>query len=122
MAKARQTIKQFDKAFNSNDTLLTDFAVKKRYPTDDNGGEHMWVAVLNIENDNYKGVINNDAEKTTQVKYGDTVVVRKNEVTDWMYVDKKVLRGGYTIREIRNHLNKAEKAKMDSALSFKIKD
>ena len=122
ITKAKRTIAEFDEALNRNDTFLTDFAIKKRYPTADNGGEHIWVAILNIENGNYRGIVNNDAEKTTQVKYGDTVIVKKSEITDWMYLDKNLLKGGFTIREIRNHLDKTEKAKMDSSLGFKIQD
>jgi uncharacterized protein YegJ (DUF2314 family) len=122
IAKAKLTIDKFDQALKSNNSSYSDFAVKKRYMTSDNGGEHMWITGIILVNGNYKGFINNDAEKTTEVKYGDTVIVRKDEITDWMYLDKNVLRGGYTIREIRNKLNKAEKVKMDKDMGFKIED
>lgn len=122
IAKAKQTINEFDKALKSNNPSYTAFAIKKRYKTPDNGGEHMWVAGIIIVNENYKGFINNDAEMTTEVKYGDTVIVRKDEITDWMYLDKNVLKGGYIIREVRDKLTKDEKAKMDKDLGFKIED
>ncbi len=122
IAKAKQTIEEFDDALKSNNSSYTDFAVKKRYKTSDNGGEHMWIAGIILVNGNYKGFVNNDAETTTEVKYGDTVIVRKDEITDWMYLDKNILRGGYTIREVRNQLNKEDKIKMDKDLGFKIED
>ena len=76
------------------------------------------VAAIAIVNGTYKGFVNNDAEKTLEVKYGDTVIVRKDEITDWMYLYKNVLRGGYTIRAVRNKLSKHERIKMDNGLGF----
>ena len=122
IAKARQTIGEFDRALKSNNASNTDFAVKKKYKTFDNGGEHMWIAGIMLLNNSYKGFVNNDAEKTTEVKFGDTVIVKKEEITDWMYLDNNVLRGGYTIRAVRNKLSKDERIKMDETLGIKIED
>jgi uncharacterized protein YegJ (DUF2314 family) len=118
--KAQRSIDAFDKALKAHPATYTDFAVKKRYNTADDGGEHMWIGGISIENGHYRGTVNNDAEKTTEVKYGDTVTVRRDEITDWMYLDRNVLRGGYTIRVIRDKMTKEERAKMDSELGFKI--
>ena len=82
----------------------------------------MWIAEIVLTDRSYKGFVNNDAEKTTEVKYGDTVLVRRDEITDWMYIDSNVLRGGYTIRVVRNRLSKDQRAKMDKNLGFKIED
>ncbi|MDB5200663.1 MAG: hypothetical protein JWQ27_72 [Ferruginibacter sp.] len=120
--KARKTIHEFDKAFETNDTSCTDFAVKKRYKTPDDGGEHMWVAVVTIENGNYKGIINNEAQQTKEVKYGDTVLIQKNDITDWMYVKNNLLKGGFTLRALRVNMNKEERITMDKSLGFKIED
>ena len=120
--KAKQTINDFDKAFQSSDTSCTEFAVKKRYKTTNDGGEHMWIAVTSIENGKYKGIVNNDAEQTKEVKYGDTVIVPKNEITDWMYLKRNILKGGFTIRVIRDKMNKDDRLKMDKQLGFKIED
>jgi uncharacterized protein YegJ (DUF2314 family) len=122
ITNARQTINELDKALESNNPSYTEFAVKKRFITPDDGGEHMWVAGITLVNGTYKGFVNNDAEKTLEVKYGDTVIVRKDEITDWMYLDNNVLRGGYTIRAVRNRLSKEERVKMDSELGFKVED
>lgn len=120
ISKARQTIEEFDKALASNNPSYTDFAVKKRFVTADDGGEHMWIAGIVLVKGTYKGYVNNDAVSTTEIKYGDTVVVRKDEITDWMYLDNNVLRGGYTIRAVRNKLSRDERIKMDNEMSFKI--
>jgi len=120
--KAKNTIQEFDKALKSHNPAYSDFAVKKRYKTSDGGGEHMWIAGISIVNGNYKGFVNNDAEMTKEVKYGDTVIVRKDEITDWMYIDNNVLRGGYTIRVIRNQMTKEEQIEREKESGFKIED
>ena len=122
IAQAKKTIDEFDRALKTNSPSYSDFAVKKKYMTPDGGGEHMWIACITILNGNYKGFINNDAEQTTEVKYGDTVIISKDEITDWMYLENNILRGGYTIREVRNRLNKEERIKMDRDMGFKIED
>jgi uncharacterized protein YegJ (DUF2314 family) len=122
ISRAKKTINEFDQALKSKNSSYSDFAIKKRYKTSDGGGEHMWIAGIIFVNGNYKGFVNNDAEKTTEVKYGDTVIVRKDEITDWMYLDKNILKGGYTIREVRNRMNKEDRVKMDKNLEFKIED
>jgi len=121
ISMAKGSIDQFDKAFESRDSAFSDFAVKKKYYTEE-GGEHMWIGVTKIVDGNYEGTVNNDAEATREVKYGDSVMVRKDEITDWMYLENNVLRGGYTIREIRRHLSKEEQIQFDKDLSFKIED
>jgi len=122
IATARQTIGEFDRALKSNNASYTDFAVKKKYKTSDDGGEHMWIAGIMLLNNSYKGFVNNDAEKTTEVRFGDTIIVQKDEITDWMYLENNVLRGGYTIRAVRNKLSKDERIKMDETLGIKIED
>jgi len=82
----------------------------------------MWIADVKFSNGNYRGIVNNDAEKTKEVKYGDTVIVHRDEISDWMYLENNVLRGGYTIRSVRNRLNKEDRIKMDKELGFKIED
>ncbi len=42
--------------------------------------------------------------------------------SDWMYLDNTLLRGGYTIREIRKQINMQERIKMDKRLGFKIEE
>ena len=44
------------------------------------------------------------------------------DITDWMYVDKGILQGGYTIKLIRNRMSKEERAKFDAGFPFKILD
>jgi uncharacterized protein YegJ (DUF2314 family) len=119
---AGKTIDNFDIALISKNPAYTDFAIKKKFPTPAGGDEHMWIAGITLDKGIYKGYINNEAEETTEVKYGDTVLVRKDEITDWMYLDNNVLKGGYTIRAIRKKMSKAERRSLDESLGFKIEE
>lgn len=119
---ARKTISELDKALTIRNPSYSDFAVKKKFKTANGGGEHMWIAGISLVNGNYKGFINNDPESTQEIKYGDTVIVQKSEITDWMYLDNYILKGGYTIREIRNKLTNEDRIKMDKELGFRIED
>ncbi len=119
---AKRTLNEFDQALTSKRPAFSDFSIKKRFETPDDNGEHMWLTDIELQNDQYRGVINNDAEYTKEVKFGDTVWVKKSEVTDWMYLDKNVLKGGFTIRALRNKLNDAERTQLDRDLGFIIEE
>ncbi len=82
----------------------------------------MWIAQVTLEKGAYRGIVNNEAHITREVNYGDTVIVRKDEITDWMYLEANVLRGGFTIRTIRDRLTKEEKEQLDRESGFIIDD
>lgn len=120
--KAKLTLAIFDSAFSSGNPLFENFAVKKRFLTRVGDGEHIWINVLTKNDSGYQGIINNDPEDTNEVRFGDTVFVAKGEVTDWMFVERNELRGGYTIRAIRAKLSREERVQFDESLGFKISD
>lgn len=120
--KAKRTINNFDTAFKSGNHSNVDFSVKKRYVTPSGGGEHIWVGVIEILDDAYKGIVNNNPEMTQVVSYGDTVIVKKDEITDWMYLSNNILKGGYTIRVVRSKMTNKERMEMDKDLGYKIED
>jgi len=109
IANARKTLSQFDDALKSRDDNFDYFSIKKRFPTPNDGGEHIWINQIEFSKDGYKGIVNNEAVETLEVKFGDTVYISKKDITDWMYLDKNVLRGGYTLRVAMNHMSKKEK-------------
>ena len=120
--RAKNSIDEFDEALTNNNPSCTDFAVKKRYETLDGGGEHMWIGGITKVEGAYVGFVSNIAEKTTEVNYGDTVIVEKSEITDWMYLENNVLRGGYTILEMRDQMSKEDRLRWDLELGFKIEE
>ena len=53
-----------------------------------------------LVNPDFTGVVSNSPVSTKEVALGDTVVIDNQKISDWMYLEKGVLRGGYTIRAI----------------------
>ena len=111
--KAKLNIENFDSALKSNNPKFLNFSVKKPYKTV-SGNEHIWISDVVLKGDSYLGVIGNTPEYTGEIKLGDTVLVEKREISDWMYIDENKLKGGYTIRALRNKLSESEKKEFDS--------
>ena len=61
-------------------------------------------------------------EAIPNMKMGDTVKIRSEDITDWIYLDQKKLRGGYTIRVIRKRMIESERKKFDAENNFIIGD
>jgi uncharacterized protein YegJ (DUF2314 family) len=98
IAKAKATSGEFIKAFHEQKGDASDFYVKKPYPTPTGGQEHMWIEVSSETNGLLTGRVANDAEDTREVKMGQQVNLKIEEISDWRYQVGKKLMGGYTIR------------------------
>ena len=94
--------------------------MKKKF--EENGNiEHIWIGnIQKIESGKYIGVIDNLPEKIKSVKLGDTVQIEKKEISDWMYIKKSELHGGYTIRLLRERMTEEERKKFDAESGMKI--
>jgi uncharacterized protein YegJ (DUF2314 family) len=121
IATAKKTLDQFDKALESNIYDTSTFALKVRFPTS-TGGEHIWVTSIIIKDGDYFGIVDNLPELKTNVKFGDKIKLDKKNISDWMYSDKGILRGGYTIKLIRGRMTKEEQGKFDANFPFKIEN
>lgn len=119
--KAKQTLDSFDFAFKNNTRVFTFFGLKKKF--EENGNvEHIWIGnIQGIEEGKYIGVIDNLPEKIKSVKLCDTVQIEKKEISDWMYIKKSELHGGYTIRLLRERMTEGQRKKFDVESGMKIK-
>ena len=122
IAKAKNSLDQFVQALKKTEKGYENFALKLAYATPDNSLEHIWIGDINYLNDQYTGVVFNAPVSTKEVALGDTVVIDKQKVSDWMYLDKGILRGGYTIRAMRDQLSGPEKEEFDKTIDFIIED
>ena len=75
---------------------------------------------MSFDGRQFEGTISNDPTIVKTVKSGDVVKVEKNAVEDWMYVEKRKLVGGYTVRVLRDRLSAAERKALDDSLPYKI--
>jgi uncharacterized protein YegJ (DUF2314 family) len=121
IAKAKLSIGEFDKALQSKKYDETTFAIKVKFPTDDNGAEHIWMTDIVIEKGDYTGTVGNTPELTKKVKEGERMKINKADISDWMYVDKEMhLHGGETIKYIRSQKSKAEQKEFDKDFPYVI--
>jgi len=120
MATARSTVSKFTSALASPTGDQSGFSVKM--PVVDSGQtEHIWLAEVAYDGKSFHGTINNTPEVVKSVKLGQKVSVDASDISDWMYIDKGVLVGGYTIRVLRETMSPAERADLDKSLPFEVK-
>jgi len=100
VAEARRRWPEFQQAFEQRAPGQM-FSVKVRV-TDGKNAEYIWMKVSAIEHDDIYGTLDNDPVEVTGVKLGDRFHVKVTELSDWMYVEGKDLRGGFTTKVLRD--------------------
>ncbi len=122
IVKAKNSLNQFVQAVEKPQEGYEAFALKIAYDTPDKSLEHIWVGNISYQNGQFTGVVSNSPVSTKEVALGDTVVIDKQNISDWMYLDKGILRGGYTIRAMRDQLSGSEKEEFNKSIDFVIED
>ncbi len=110
IATAKATSGKFLEALRNPKPSYRDFFVKKPYAAQDNAQEHMWIGDLCEVDGHLEGTIANEAYETKEVRYGQAVKVKLDEISDWKYLDGNRLIGGYTIRYFYDRMNKEDKS------------
>lgn len=118
--EAKKNLPKFYKDLESENPKYNSFGIKMTFPHE-NGDEHIWINSLFKKNNDYFGIVDNLPEFTRDVKRGDTVQIITNRVSDWMYLENSELKGGYTIRLLRNRMTNDEKIEFDKTSGMVIK-
>lgn len=116
---AKLTLSKFKTALESKNPDFKMFALKVKFTTD-SGAEHIWLGSVELVNGKYFGVVDNVPETIDEIKIGQRLRIDKRRVSDWMYLDQDKLRGGYTIRMLRNRMSAQEKKAFDKANGFTV--
>lgn len=117
--KSRSTVGQFVTALSNPKPSQSAFSVK--VPVEDGDKrEHMWITPVRYRNGTFFGTISNEPVKVTTVKNGDKMEVAKDQISDWMYIENKRLKGGYTLRVMRDRMPEKERAEFDRSIPFTI--
>jgi len=111
--EANETIQDFNDALKSNEQDYNYFTLKTRFVTPDGDIEHIWIGNITLKGGQYYGIVDNLPENTAEVKYGDTIQIHNDNISDWMYLDGKVLHGGYTLRVLRDRMTRQERRQFD---------
>lgn len=114
IANAKRTLDSFDVAFKSKNPDYTFFSVKQKFATS-KGGEHLWIDIVSLKDRQYIGIIGNATESVKDYVLGDTIKINKTLITDWMYLDKGRLRGGYSIRLLRQRMGENDRKALDES-------
>jgi uncharacterized protein YegJ (DUF2314 family) len=121
IATARSTLLIFDSAYKSNKYDTSTFSLKVRFPTQ-TGAEHIWATSITLDDNDYYGLVDNLPELVTEIKEGQKIKINRDDISDWLYSDNGILRGGYTIRLIRNRMTKEERKQFDDQFQLFIQD
>lgn len=112
---AKKTFKtDFHKALLSKNPDFSNFVIKQRFDVANGGGEHIWIGDIVFDKGEYQGIIQNNPMEPINVKLGDKVFVDIDNLSDWMYYDKNIVKGAFTVKVLRKNMTYEEKKQMDS--------
>ncbi|HEY3323822.1 MAG TPA: DUF2314 domain-containing protein [Planctomycetota bacterium] len=77
---------------------------------DSNGTEHFWLNDINVQGEEFSGVIGNEPGIVKCVKMGESYKFKAADISDWMYMSKGVMQGNYTLHVLLKTMP-AEEAK-----------
>jgi len=109
---AKKSFDLFQNALTSKNPDFEYFSIKQKFDTPQ-GGEHIWVQDITFVDSQFIGIIGNEPVNTNEVSLGDTITIDKNKISDWMYFDKGIVRGGFTIKVLRDQLTEEEQKSFD---------
>lgn len=116
--KAQNSLYQFKQAIESRNPDYYNFALKERFAAADSSYEHIWMSEVQYSDHKFYGIVDGDPISTTEVKLGDTIEINPQNITDWMYIDKNIVKGAYTTRVLRKRISKEEREQMDKESGF----
>jgi uncharacterized protein YegJ (DUF2314 family) len=119
--QARRTVGVFIQALSHPAAGQSDFEVKKPFVQGD-VVEHLWLADVTFSGCRFHGYVDNVPRKIKGLKMGDRVSVNANEISDWAFVEKGRLVGGYTIRVLYSELSPEGKAALEKEARFRIEN
>jgi uncharacterized protein YegJ (DUF2314 family) len=94
----------------------TDHAVKA--PIEDAGRtEHFWLTDLKYASGQFEGTINNEPGVVKNVKIGQKWKIKKEDISDWLFMRDGKMHGNYTMRPLLKTMPKDEAAKFRSMLA-----
>ncbi|QXU47461.1 DUF2314 domain-containing protein [Chryseobacterium sp. D764] len=118
IGNAQKSLYKFKEAIESHNPDYFNFALKERFTTPDSGGEHIWISEVQYSDHKFYGIVDGNPISTTEVKLGDTIEINSQQITDWMYIDKNIVKGAYTTKVLRKRMSQKERKQMDKESGF----
>lgn len=79
--------------------------------------EHFWIADVTFKDGVFHGKINNDPGLVKNVKIGQAWKVKKEGISDWMFMREDKMHGNYTMRPLLKTLPKEEAEQLRAILA-----
>lgn len=114
MNAARASLSEFRADLANNDPRES-LGLKARFE-DGDFVEHIWLTNVRAVGDGFVGEVNNEPLNVTNVRLGQRVSVSTEEISDWFVIRDGVLRGGYTIRVLRDRMSPEEQRALDESI------
>jgi len=81
------------------------FAVKVAFAYGSDGArEHIWLVEPIFSGDMVSGIVNNDPVDVKNMQFGQKVTAPTSDISDWMYIEHDVLKGGFTMRVLLDRM------------------
>lgn len=91
----------------------TNYSVKA--PIEEGGKtEHFWLTEVSLQNNEFKGTIGNEPGIVGNVKMGQSWMIKKTAISDWMFMRDGKIYGNYTMRPLLRTLPAEEAEKYRS--------
>ena len=120
IAHARATLDPFLALATSPPSGATDFKIKARV-SDDVGIEHLWFTPFKEVKGGFAGILANDPQVIKSMQSGSVYVVRREQITDWGYVQNGKQKGSFTVCVLFQSMDQAvvERYKRDHGFECK---
>lgn len=112
--RARAELPRFLQAFKNHDGQ--DFAVKVPI-NDGTETERFWLIDISFDGSEFSGKIGNEPGVVHNVKEGQSWKVRKNDISDWMFIKDGKIYVNYTMRPLLKRMPADQAAKWRSRLA-----
>ncbi len=108
-AKAQKTLDQFITIANQPTLGIQPKTIGiKVLITESNLIEHLWLTDIKYADNQFTGVVGNPPRTVRRLKHGKMLMIPREEVLDWAYIQNGVMQGNYTLRALLPHMNPKE--------------
>ena len=85
-------------------------------------GEHMWINDVDFDGETISGTLVNEPDAVKNVKNGDRVNAKIDEMSDWMFAVGGRAYGGFSVQAMRSRMQKGELKEHDKAWGLDFGD
>jgi uncharacterized protein YegJ (DUF2314 family) len=119
ITEANKTFPLFEQNIFAGEPGTSHFAIKMIFKQSEDE-DHLWLTNLHKKDGFLYGVLYDAPRYAKGIKPGDTMIIKKDRISDWVYGENGKMIGGYTIRVIYNQMKADEKKEYQASIPYKI--